>query len=178
MLEKWELLSSRVDKDYGIFKVRVDSARSPRTNRVNEFYTLESGKWVNVIPLTPEGEVVMIRQYRHGSREMSLEIPGGLVEGEDPWCAALRELVEETGYEGSRVTFLGKVSPNPALFNNLCYTYLVEDARRTQGLNLDEGEDIEVDLIPLARIPSLISEGRINHALVLAAFYFYLNRKP
>ena len=177
MIKKWEIVDSKIDKDYRIFRVRVDAARSPRTNRINEFYSLESNSWVNVIPITPAGEVVMIRQYRHGIRETSLEIPGGLVEGEDPRSAALRELAEETGYEGTAVSLLGKVSPNPALFDNLCYTYLVEGARKTHNLNLDASEDIEVDLVPLVRIPSLIAEGRINHALVIAAFYFYLNRK-
>ena len=86
-------------------------------------------------------------------------------------------MAEETGYEGTAVSLLGKVSPNPALFDNLCYTYLVEGARKTRNLNLDGSEDIEVELVPLARIPSLIAKGRINHALVIAAFYFYSNRK-
>jgi ADP-ribose pyrophosphatase len=177
MIRQWDLVDSRVDKDYRIFKVRIDTARSPRTHKVNEFYTLQSASWVNVIPITTTGDVVMIRQYRHGTRRVTLEIPGGLVEAEDPGEAAARELAEETGYVGNSVSLLGTVSPNPALFDNLCYTYLIEGAEKTRDLCLDAGEDIEVELIPLSRVPSLISEGRVDHALVIAAFHFYFSQR-
>ena len=173
MIQEWDLVDSRVDKDYRVFKVRVEQARSPRTKSVNKFYTLESASWVNVIPITPARDVVMIRQYRHGTHKVTIEIPGGLVEEEDPQEAAIRELAEETGYEGGAVSLLGSVSPNPALFNNLCYTYLVEGAQKTRTLSLDASEDIEVELVPLPRIPTLIAEGRIDHALVIVAFHFY-----
>jgi ADP-ribose pyrophosphatase len=173
MIEKWKILRSRIDKDYKIFRVRADEALSPRTQHLHDFYTLESSHWVNVIPLTPEGQVVMIRQYRHGSREVTLEIPGGLVDEHDPREAAIRELMEETGYEGEEVTLVGSTNPNPAIFANLCYTYLVRNARKTGEPSFDMNEDIEVELMPLARIPSLIAEGVINHALVIVAFHFY-----
>jgi ADP-ribose pyrophosphatase len=177
MIKEWDLVDSRLDRDYRIFKVRVEQARSPRTDKVNEFYTLHSSNWVNVVPVTPAGEVVMIRQYRHGTHKVSFEIPGGLVEEENPLDAAIRELAEETGYVGSSVSFLGSVSPNPALFDNLCHTYLVEGARQSQALSLDPSEDIEVELVPLTTIPSLIASGQINHALVIAAFHFYFTKR-
>jgi ADP-ribose pyrophosphatase len=177
MIKDWTLLSSRLDGDYRIFKVRVQRALSPRTDTPGEFYTLDCGSWVNVIALTAESEVVMIRQYRHGTHQVHLEIPGGLVDEADPGEAAMRELAEETGYEGNRAILLGSVSPNPALFNNRCYTYLVENARRTRPVTLDPTEDIEVEVIPLAAIPSLITEGRIDHALVIVAFHFYSQKR-
>jgi ADP-ribose pyrophosphatase len=177
MLKEWKLLSSRIDRDYRIFKVRVERALSPRTDEEGEFYTLDSGSWVNVVPVTNAGEAVMIRQYRHGTHQVHLEIPGGLVDETDPKDAAVRELTEETGYEGDGAIFLGSVSPNPALFNNRCYTYLIENARKTRPPSLDPNEDIEVELMPLARIPSLISDGLIDHALVIAAFHFYFQKK-
>ncbi len=176
MTKDWKLLSSKLDGDYGIFKVRIERALSPRTEMTGEFYTLDCGSWVNIVPLTTTGEVVMIRQYRHGTHRVHLEIPGGLVDEPDPREAAVRELAEETGYEGGPVTLLGSVSPNPALFNNRCYTYLIENARKTRAVSLDPNEDIEVDLVPLASIPSLIAEGRIDHALVIVAFHFYFQR--
>jgi len=172
MIKHWELQSSQVDRDYKVFRVRVDYALSPRTGRTGEFHTIECDNWVNVIPLTGDGRVVMIRQYRHGSREVSLEIPGGLVEEPDPKGAAVRELMEETGYSGSEALLLGAVNPNPAVFNNLCYTYLVKDARKIGEPCLDANEDIEVVLVPLTEIPALIANGAINHALVLVAFHY------
>lgn len=173
MIKPWKILSSRIGADYRVFKVRVDEAVSPRTRKAGEFYTLQSNDWVNVIPLTRDRQVVMIRQYRHGSRQVTLEIPGGLVDEADPKEAALRELLEETGYTGPRVTLLGAANPNPAIFDNLCYTYLVEDVTRTADASPEADEDIEVELVPLSRVPSLIENGTINHALVIVAFHFF-----
>jgi ADP-ribose pyrophosphatase len=177
MPKDWNLLSSRLDADYRIFKVRVQRALSPRTGAEGEFYTLDCGNWVNVVPVTADGEVVLIRQYRHGTHQVHLEIPGGLVDETDPAVAAVRELAEETGYEGTQVTLLGSVNPNPAIFNNRCYTYLVENVRKTHTASLDPNEDIDVEVVPLSRIPSLITEGRIDHALVIVAFHFYFQAR-
>jgi 8-oxo-dGTP pyrophosphatase MutT (NUDIX family) len=176
MIKHWKILQSRIDRDYRVFRIRAVEALSPRTNLVNEFYTLESQHWVNIVPLTSDGMVVMIRQYRHGSRSVSLEIPGGLVDEHDPKEAAARELMEETGYKGYPISLLGSVNPNPAIFGNLCYTYLVENAEKRSVAHLDTSEDIEVELVPLSRIPSLIADGTINHALVIVAFHFYFIR--
>jgi ADP-ribose pyrophosphatase len=176
MIKKWELLSSVIDKDYRVFRVRVDRAVSPRTAGVGEFYTIESNHWVNVVAVTPDQQVVMIKQYRHGSRRITLEIPGGLVEEPDPGDAAERELIEETGFSGKGRRLIGSTNPNPAIFNNLCYTYSVEDAEKTAPLSLDSNEDIDVELVPLARIPDLIADGTIDHALVIVAFHFYFRQ--
>lgn len=176
MIKKWELLSSVIDKDYRVFRVRIDQAVSPRTAGVGQFYTIESNHWVNVVAITPDQQVVMIRQYRHGSRDITLEIPGGLVEETDPGDAAERELLEETGFSGKSRKLIGSTNPNPAIFNNLCYTYLVSEAVKTSSLSLDADEDIDVELVPLARIPDLIADGTIDHALVVVAFHFYFHQ--
>ncbi len=170
----WKLISSRVDRSFRIFNLRTDHARSPRTGQTHDFYILESPDWVNVIPLTSDNEVVLIRQYRHGTREVTLEIPGGLVEGDSsPEDAGRRELIEETGYEGPEWVLLGSVHPNPAFLTNQCYTYLARHVTRVKKQNQDEKEDIEVLLKPLKEIPRLIREKQITHALVVAAFYHY-----
>jgi ADP-ribose pyrophosphatase len=173
-IELWEVISSKRNASYGIFNFRTDRARSPRTGREHDCYILESTPWVNIIPLTPEKEVVLIRQYRHGIRDLTLEIPGGLVEGQDtPEAAAKRELCEETGYQASEMVSLGNVLPNPAIQNNRCYTFLAKDVFVAGKQQLDEMEDIEVLCRPLAEIPRLIREGKISHSLVVAAFFKY-----
>lgn len=179
-LKPWTIISSRVDKSYGLFSLRRDSARSPRTGATHDFYVLESPSWVNIIPLTPAKEIVLIRQYRFGVRDMTLEIPGGLMEESDsPEEAARRELREETGYREEKLIPLGTVHPNPAIQNNLCYTFLAADVFPVGKLLQDEREDIEVVLKPLSEIPRLIGEGTISHALVIAAFYrFYTEYRP
>jgi ADP-ribose pyrophosphatase len=173
MIKPWKILSSKVSADYKIFRIRVDEAVSPRTHASGAFYTLQSNHWVNVIPLTHDREVVMIRQYRHGSRRVTLEIPGGIVDEADPKEAAIRELFEETGYRGQKVSLLGSTNPNPAIFDNQCYTYLVEDAAKAGDAALEADEDIEVELVPLSSIPALIRDGTIDHALVIVAFHFF-----
>ena len=173
MLKEWELLDSQVDRDYRVFRIKTEESVSPRTNRKGRFYVIDTNDWVNVIPITEEGKIVMIRQFRHGSKEITLEIPGGLVDEADPEAAAVRELLEETGYRGDKVTYLGSTNPNPAIFNNLCHTYLVEGAKKVSDLNLDVDEDIEVELRPLSDISDLMEKGIINHALVIVAFHHY-----
>jgi ADP-ribose pyrophosphatase len=176
----WKLISSRRDESFRIFNLRTDRSLSPRTDQVHEFYILESPDWVNVIPITPEKEVVLIRQYRHGTKEVTLEIPGGIVEAQDtPEIAAGRELLEETGFKESHLVYLGTVHPNPAFLDNRCHTYLATDVRRVKKQEQDEKEDIEVLLRPLDEIPRLIREGEITHSLVVAAFYrFYMEYLP
>jgi len=177
----WKVVSSTWDRSYRVFSLRTDRAVSPRTGRAHRFFILESSSWVNIIPLTPNQEVVMVRQYRHGTQDVTLEIPGGLVENTDtPEAAAKRELLEETGYRASETIFLGAVHPNPAIQNNQCYTFLARDVvPAAGGQQQEEREDIEVLLRPIQQIPQLIRVGEITHSLVLAAFYrFFVEYAP
>jgi len=179
MIKPWKLIRSKSSHSFRVFSVRTDTSTSPRTGKNHNFYIIESNDWVNIIPLTADHEVVMIRQYRHGSKEVTLEIPGGLVEaGDTPKKAATRELLEETGYRAKRWTKIGVVNPNPALFNNRCYTFLAQDIQKVSGPSPDQTEDIEVVRIPLRKIPGLIAKGKIDHAMVITAFTHYFFRYP
>src|SRR5262245_59954402 len=102
MIKPWRKLGSRAIADFHIFKLRGDRKVSPRTGTEHEFYVLESRDWVNVIARTAEQQLVMIEQYRHGSNTVELEIPGGVMDPHEtsPVTAAVRELREETGFEG------------------------------------------------------------------------------
>lgn len=175
MLKKWQRLSSRPAGDFRIFQIRADRLVSPRTKEEHDFYVIDCVNWVNVIALTPERQLVMIEQYRHGSNTIELEIPGGMIDAHDasPEAAAVRELREETGYEGRNPRRLGEVFPNPAIMSNTCYTVLVENCRCVHPLQLDHSEDLLTRLVPPAEIPRLVAAGKIRHSLVVVALYYF-----
>jgi 8-oxo-dGTP pyrophosphatase MutT (NUDIX family) len=152
-------------------------SRSPHSGREHRFYVLETPDWINVIPITPEGKVVLIRQYRVGINAVTLEIPGGMVDAADesPAEAARRELLEETGYAAEEIIQIGRVTSNPAFINNYTHTFLALNARPVGKTNFDSAEYIEFELADIGEIPQLIASGQISHALVIAGFYHYEN---
>ena len=130
--------------------------------------------WVNVVAHTPDGQIVLVKQFRFGSNAMSLEIPGGVIEaGEDPVAAGIRELSEETGYGGGKVTLLGSVNPNPAIQDNRCHFVLVEGAVPTSSLDWDDDEEIQVSTAPTAQVMAWARSGAITHSLTVAALMLF-----
>lgn len=172
MTRPWPLLQSHPVFDAGIFRVFRDRAQSPRTGQARDFHVVHMVDWLSVLPLTARGEVVMVRQYRHGSRRDSLELPGGLHDGvaEQPAQGAARELAEETGYATDQpLQMLGVVHPQPALLANRAWIYLARNVNRSAAPRPDAGEDIDVVLLDAAEIGSRVASGEIDNAMTLAA---------
>jgi len=175
MIRPWTQIGSKPLGDYRIFSVRSDEKISPRTGRTHDFFVIDCVDWVNVLALTPNEELVMVEQYRHGSNTVELEIPGGIMDRTDssPVETAVRELREETGYEGREPRHLAGVFANPAIMSNTCHTILVEQCELRHPVEWDSGEDLITRLVPFGEIPSLVSAGRIRHPLVIVALYHF-----
>ena len=162
--------------DYKIFSVSRQPARHTSSGRTGTFTRIHSPNWVNVIALTPQHEVVLVKQYRHGLESVTLEIPGGMMDdGEDELSAGLRELHEETGYRTGHAYSMASVHPNPAFMTNHCGLVLALNVIVSGSRSLDPNEVIDVLTVPLADIPNLILSGEITHTLVISAFFFYQN---
>ena len=173
-LHTWDRLAADIVYACGIFSVRRDRSRFSRDQAEHDFHVLETPDWVNIVPLTSDERVVLVRQYRHGVRDYTLEIPGGMLDADDPspLVAARREMVEETGYDSDDVQPLGVIHPNPAIQANRCHTFVARDVALRRAPEFDSTEETEVVLVPLAEIPQLIRDGRITHALVVVAFHW------
>lgn len=143
-----------------------------------EALVVRAPEWVNVVPITDDGQVLLVRQWRFGVAAPTLEIPGGMVEEGDPQQAAARELEEETGYRAAHWRRLGTLEPNPAILANRLHVFLATGLERLGEPRGDGDEEIELRSAPLDRIPSLIAGGEIRHALVVAAFYLLERRRP
>lgn len=173
-ITKWKTISSEVALKANIFRYVKLKSESPTTGKVGDFDLIQCLNWVNVIAITKEQEIVLIKQYRHGTDSVTVEIPGGAVHmNEDVRLAAERELREETGYTSKNWKHLGRVDANPAFMSNQCDTYLALDAEKTDEQELDPFEEIEVYLRLKKDIPGLVKSGEITHSLILAAFYLY-----
>lgn len=171
----WKMVREHPADDHRVFRVYRRDAEHPQTGAVRTFSIIHSSDWVNVVALTPDDRVVLVRQYRHGIGRQTLEIPGGMVDpGETPLEAAQRELREETGYATARWREIGLVEPNPAIQTNRCHTFLALDVERVGELALDPGEALVVETAPLSALDGLVRGGAITHALVVAGFYHFL----
>jgi len=173
---KWEKRGSKLLGDHRIFKLREDQVINPRTGKQHNMVILDCPDWVNIVALTPDREVVMINQYRHGTETVELEIPGGMMDpGEtDPVATALRELQEETGYTGENARIIGECFANPAIMNNRVHTILVENCRLTHEVQLDDGEDLATHLVPADDLPRLVKEQKIQHSTIVAALHYFV----
>ena len=171
-LSRWIRLKDDLHADCRIFEVRKSRFRRPSDQKEGDFFVLDTNDWVIVLAVTKNKELVLVRQFRFGTEEFSLEPPGGVVEkGESPVLAGVRELEEETGYTGKNPEIIGSVSPNSAIMSNRCHFLLVEEAEKTAPTSFDPNEELETVLVPLDELKNLAKNGKINHSIALNGIF-------
>lgn len=179
---EWVQESERSILDSPIMSIHELTCRSSEDSRRMKFYTMRARDWCNIIPVTEDGKVVLVRQYRIGIAQHTTEIPGGVVDPTDPdaQATAIREMTEETGYvplPNARCVNLGSSFPNPAIQNNRVSSFVIGPVRKEKTQDLDPGEMIETLEVPISEIPGLVLDGQIDHALILDTFFFLMMRE-
>mgnify|MGYP001054001093 CR=1 FL=1 len=165
----------RTIEENWLFRLRAERFRSRASGLTHDFFVIHLADGVHAIAITPENEVLFVRQFRAASGRDSLEVPGGLIDpGEDPLAAGGRELLEETGYAGDPPELVGTLWSNPAIVTMRTTTIVVRNARKVAEPRLDHTEELTVERVPAAAIPGMIRNGRIDHALVVAGLFWWL----
>jgi ADP-ribose pyrophosphatase len=175
---KWKILSSEyLFKDIW-FTVRKDRCETPMGKIIDPYYVYEFPTWVAAVPVTEDGRIVMVRQYRHALGEVCIEIPGGCVDDTDnnPQEAIARELLEETGYSFSSFEYLGKISANPSSNNNLLHMFLARGGKKVAEQKLDANEEIEVVYLTIDELKQLLKENKIIQAMHVSCMLYALER--
>ena len=172
----WKLLNSKIEKDLNFFQVIKEKYVNPRNRKEVVFYHLKLRDWTVVIPVTKNKELVIVKQFRPGAKKYFYEFPGGLIDREEsPQQAAKRELLEETGYNTEKLILLNESYPLPAFQTSKCYIFLAENVvKQNNYLKLDEGEDIEIMLLPFQKVKDLFLQNKFDNSIMALAFSLYL----
>lgn len=175
---KWKTLSSEYLFNDRWFKVRKEVCETPQGKIVDPYYVYDFSTWVGALPVTEEGKIIMLRQYRHALGEVCYEIPGGCVDDTDKNFeeAIARELLEETGFSFSSYEYLGGISPNPSTNSNLLHMYLARGGKKIAEQALDENEEIEGLLLDMNEVKSLLRENKIVQAMHVSCIFYALRK--
>ena len=171
--QMWVKLRERHARSHHIFTVRTFDVADPRNGNEYIRTIIDAPDWVNVVALTTDDSMILVRQFRFGTWANSLEICGGVVDPhETPLTAATRELEEETGYRPASVSLLGSSHPNPAIQGNRLHSYLARGCVKVSEGHPDASEDLRVELVSREDLKALVLSGQVTHSLVLAALLF------
>lgn len=172
---KWKTRSSKYLVREKWATLRVDVCDLQNGVIKDDYYVLEYPNWVNAIAVTKEHKIILVRQYRHGAGIISLEVPGGVIDGdESPEAAIKRELLEETGYSFDSAELIVSTYPNPATANNVTFTYLLLGGTKTHAQHLDEHEILEVEEYSIEDVKKLLNDNKIAQALHCTALFYGL----
>lgn len=168
----WKVLASKYIYKDRWFIARADTCEMPNGKIVEPYYVLEFPNWCNVVVVTEDDKIVMVRQYRHAINKITIELPGGVIDNnETPEVAAVREVQEETGFVVNDLQFLYKTSPNPATNNNDAFFFLAKATQHITTQNFDPYEDMDVHLFTKDEVLTMIDNSEIIHGVQIGAIY-------
>lgn len=166
----WLRLRSETGPHIKLFQVRYDWMRNPRNGAEERMVILEGRDSANVVALTPDNQVLLIRQYRFGIGADTLELPGGLMEaGEELQAGVARELAEETGHTGDVWEYLGKVPSNPVFMDSYIHHWVARNVVCSTSADLDDGEAVELVFLPLEKVLNMLLSGAFEHPHTVSA---------
>ena len=162
--KSWEIIKSEPGPNLVLFQARYDWVKNPRNEETFKAVILEAPDWVNIVAVTPEKKVIVVKQFRFGVAKTTVELAAGIIdEGETSQQAAIRELKEETGYVTDNWQYLGWFEGNPAFLNNVCHFWLALDVVQTYSPQLDWGEDISIAELSLKEVREEIERGNMRN---------------
>lgn len=171
-MSHWKVLETKELFTSGLFKLTSERCELPDGRIMPRYFVMHFTDWVNILPVTKEGQVVLVEQYRQASQSMHLELPGGAIDSRDasgPAEAARREMLEETGYDAKEVISVASHYPNPALQRNQMHTFVAFDCEKVQDQDLDEFEDLKVRLCSIEQLEQHLYQGDIDHSIMMAS---------
>ena len=170
----WRVLSERLHADCRIYRIYEQECMHPVDGRKGAFYVMRCTDWVQVLPITEEGDIILVNQYRFSSGELSWEVPGGVMDATDesPEATAARELVEETGFVGEPGEVIASNYPNPALQANKVHFVLIKNCKKVAGQNLDPNEELEVKTVSIKTAMQMLSDGEITHGIAINSLFY------
>lgn len=178
MHNEWQHVSSKYIHREKWFNLRADKVLKGNGEPMEPYYVFEFSDWVNVLPVTKEGKVVLVKQYRYGLGTWSIEVPGGIMDPHEtnPLEAAKRELLEETGYSCGQIEEVAVVAANPATQNNRLYCYLATDCELTHEQSFDDNEEIELILVSVEELKEMLRKNEIIQSLHVNSILYALMR--
>lgn len=168
----WKVLKTTDIFSSGLFRLKSQKCQLPDGRVMPRYFIMDFPDWVNILPVTPDGQVILVKQYRHASGREHLEVPGGSMDprlSESPEEGARREMLEETGYDSSQIQDVGAHYPNPALQSNRTHTYIAWDCEEKQEQNLDEFEELSLYTCSVGRLRQHLLEGDFDHSIMIAS---------
>jgi 8-oxo-dGTP pyrophosphatase MutT (NUDIX family) len=176
-LAPWQVLHRRTLLERRWLEIHEEHVRLANGHEIPEFHVITAPSWTGVLAVSETGDVVLVRQYRHGIASDSLELPAGIIEsGEAPLDAAQRELREETGYSSERWVPLVTFAPEPSRHTARAHFFCALDAKVLASRSLDASEEIEVVTVPKRELVERVVRGDIAHGVHVGAILLAVQR--